>query len=235
MTKIPPVLAIDGPSGSGKGTISTTVARKLEWHYLDSGAIYRVLGYLAANKGIETTDVTGLVKLASNLDLEFTVDGVVLDGQVIGDEIRTEEAGRRASLVSPIPEVRQTLFQWQRGRAILPGLVADGRDMGTVVFSDAVCKIFLTASAQARAERRFKQLRDKGFDVNIARLFEEISERDERDASRKASPLKPAEDAVVLDTTPIKYIRGDFQSNGGSSFTALTRIRGIFQGKAFRR
>ncbi len=203
MTKTVPVLAIDGPSGSGKGTISTTVARELGWHYLDSGAIYRVLGYLATIQKIAFDDVGGLVNLAQNLDLEFTPHGICLYGKPVGDEIRTEDAGKRASMVSPIPEVRETLLKWQRGRAQPPGLVADGRDMGTVVFPDAVCKIFLTASAKARAERRFKQLRDKGFDVNIPQLFKEISERDERDANRKASPLRAAADAVVLDTTEL--------------------------------
>ncbi len=203
MIKEAPVLTIDGPSGSGKGTISTTVAGKLGWHYLDSGAIYRVLGYLAKTRNIAFDDVGGLVNLSQNLDLTFTAQGISLDGKPVGDEIRTEDAGKRASLVSPIPEVRKTLLQWQRARARPPGLVADGRDMGTVVFPNAICKIFLTASAQARADRRFKQLRDKGFDVNIAQLFKEISERDERDANRKVSPLKPAHDAVVLDTTEL--------------------------------
>ncbi len=201
MTQKAPVLAIDGPSGSGKGTISTTVAKQLQWHYLDSGAIYRVLGYLAASEGVEFDDVAGLVNLAKNLDLEFQFDGILLNGQPIGDEIRTEDAGKRASMVSPIPQVRQTLLEWQRSRAKLPGLVADGRDMGTVVFADSKCKIFLTANPQARAERRFKQLRDKGFDVTIPQLFKEISERDARDTARKASPLKPAENVIVLDTT----------------------------------
>lgn len=201
MTEKPPVLAIDGPSGSGKGTISLTVAKNLGWHYLDSGAIYRVLGYLADQEGVAFDDVEGLVNLAKNLDLEFQTDGILLNGNIIGDQIRTETAGKRASMVSPIPEVRQTLLEWQRSRAKMPGLVADGRDMGTVVFADSGCKIFLTASPQARAERRFKQLRDKGFDVSIAQLFKEISERDERDTARKASPLKPADDAIVLDTT----------------------------------
>ena len=198
-----PVVAIDGPSGSGKGTIATAVARNLGWHYLDSGAIYRVLGHLAYTQGIGLDDEGGLVSLAENLDLSFREGDVWLNGALIGNVIRTEEAGRRASLVSPIPAVRKTLLKWQRRQARMPGLVADGRDMGTVVFPTANCKIFLTASAEARAERRFKQLRDKGFDVNIAQLFKEITERDERDANRKLSPLKPAEDAIVLDTTDL--------------------------------
>jgi cytidylate kinase len=196
-----PVVAIDGPSGSGKGTISVTVANKLGWHYLDSGAIYRVIGYLAAKNNIALNDEAGLVTLAENLDIAFRNGSVWLAGEEVGDSIRTEEAGKRASMVAPLRNVRAKLLQWQRSRARSPGLVADGRDMGTVVFPDAKLKIFLTASAQARAERRFKQLRDKGFDVNIPQLFEEISERDARDANRTVSPLKPAEDAIVLDTT----------------------------------
>jgi cytidylate kinase len=203
-----PVVAIDGPSGSGKGTISAMVASELGWHYLDSGAIYRVLGYLAYTNDVAFDDEPGLVSLAKDLDMSFVDGNVLLNGEVVGDVIRTEEAGKRASMVSPIPAVRETLLVWQRSQARMPGLVADGRDMGTVVFPTANCKIFLTASARARAERRFKQLRDKGFNVNIAQLFDEITERDERDATRKVSPLKPADDAIVLDTTnlPIKDV-----------------------------
>jgi cytidylate kinase len=196
-----PVVAIDGPSGSGKGTISAMVASELGWHYLDSGAIYRVLGYLAYTNDVAFDDEPGLVSLAKDLDMSFVDGNVLLNGEVVGDVIRTEEAGKRASMVSPIPAVRETLLVWQRSQARMPGLVADGRDMGTVVFPTANCKIFLTASARARAERRFKQLRDKGFNVNIAQLFDEITERDGRDANRKVSPLKPADDAIVLDTT----------------------------------
>jgi len=196
-----PVVAIDGPSGSGKGTISISVARELGWNYLDSGAIYRVIGYQAGKNNIALSDEAELVKLAEKLELEFRNGSVWLFGEEVGDSIRTEEAGMRASMVAPLRSVREKLLIWQRSRARLPGLVADGRDMGTVVFPDAKLKIFLTASAQARAERRFKQLRDKGFDVNIPQLFEEISERDARDANRTVSPLKPAKDAVLLDTT----------------------------------
>ncbi|MYD75473.1 MAG: (d)CMP kinase [Gammaproteobacteria bacterium] len=196
-----PVLAIDGPSGSGKGTVSTTVARKLGWHYLDSGAIYRVLAHLALTRNVGTDDVPGLVALTRQLDIDFTEDGVRLNGELVGDVIRTEEAGVRASHVSRIPEVRRSLLAWQRSRARPPGLVSDGRDMGSVVFPDAFCKIFLTASSEKSAERRYNQLREKGFDVNIAKLLREIAERDERDATRKVSPLKPAEDAVLIDTS----------------------------------
>jgi cytidylate kinase len=168
---------------------------------MDSGAIYRVIGYLAGKKGIRLTDVDGLVGLAENLNLEFRNGSIWVDGEEIGDEIRTEDAALRASQVAPLQPVREKLFQWQRSQAKPPGLVADGRDMGTVVFPESKCKLFVTASTQARAERRFKQLRDKGFDVNIAQLFKEISERDERDVNRPVSPLKPAEDAIQLDTT----------------------------------
>lgn len=202
-TKPVPVITIDGPSGSGKGTISITVAKKLNFHYLDSGALYRILGHLALLDGVDFSDGTTLVKIAKNMEVSFENGQVLLNSEPLGDVIRTEEAGKHASMISPIPEVRETLLVWQRHQAKIPGLVADGRDMGTVVFPDATCKIFLTASVQARAERRYKQLRDKGFDVNIRQLFQEISERDERDASRKVSPLKPAEDAILLDTTGV--------------------------------
>lgn len=201
--KCTPVVAIDGPSGSGKGTIALAVARQLGWHYLDSGALYRVIGYLAAKNNIDLADEAGLVELAGNLDIEFKNGSVWLDSEQIGDEIRTEEAGKRASVVAPIRRVREKLLVWQQSRAQLPGLVADGRDMGSVAFPDATCKIFLTATVEERAKRRFKQLRDKHFDVNIAQLFEEISERDERDTNRVISPLRPAADAIVLDTTTL--------------------------------
>lgn len=198
---VAPVIAIDGPSGSGKGTVSMALSRKLGWHYMDSGAIYRVIGYLAVKNEVALDDVDGLADLAENLDLEFRDGSIWLNGEEVGDEIRTEEAALRASRVAPLQAVRDKLFQWQRSQAKSPGLVADGRDMGTVVFPESGCKIFITASARARAERRFKQLRDKGFDVNIPQLFQEISERDARDANRAVSPLKPAKDAILLDTT----------------------------------
>ncbi len=196
-----PVVAIDGPGGSGKGTVSTAIARNFGWHYLDSGAIYRVLGYLAQQNQIDEDDVAGLVTLSRNLDIEFAEEGIFLAGQNVEGLIRTEEAAERASRISPLPEVRHSLLQWQRNQARPPGLVSDGRDMGTVVFPDAFCKFFLTATPQKRAERRYKQLRESGFDVKIEQLLREIAERDERDAMRKASPLKPAEDATVVDTT----------------------------------
>ncbi len=195
------VVAIDGPGGSGKGTLSLAVARQLGWHYLDSGALYRVLGYLSEKNQIEITDEAGLIGLAQHLDIAFKDGAVWLHGKEIDDDIRTEAVGKRASMIAPMREVRKKLLIWQRSQAQPPGLVADGRDMGTVVFPQAICKIFLTASAQVRAERRFKQLRSKGFDVSIPQLFREICERDTRDANRAVSPLMPAEDAILLDTT----------------------------------
>ena len=198
-----PVVTLDGPSGSGKGTVARALASRLSWHYLESGALYRVLGLLAQRNGVALDDVDGLVEIAGDLRLSFENDAVFLGEEEIGDRIRTEQAGERASRVAPLPAVRATLLAWQRRCARPPGLVADGRDMGTVVFPSADCKIFLTASAQARAERRFKQLREKGFDVSIRRLLRDIVERDRRDSNRSVSPLKCASDAFELDTTEL--------------------------------
>ena len=199
----PPVLCIDGPSGAGKGTIAKALAERLGWHYLDSGALYRLLGFAARERGIDLGDEAALAALAGGLDVRFDGDHVLLDGEEIGDRLRTEEAGDRASRVAALPAVREALLGWQRRQAKLPGLVADGRDMGTTVFPGAPCKVFLTASAGERANRRYKQLREKGFDVTLARLCQEIRERDERDTGRSASPLRPADDAVVIDTTDL--------------------------------
>ncbi len=198
-----PVLTIDGPSGSGKGTVALTVSRKLGWHYLDSGALYRVVGLLAQRESVSLDDETALAGLAGVLDLRFDAGRAVLGDEDVDDEIRSEAGGDRASRVARWPAVRQALLEWQRNCAKTPGLVADGRDMGTVVFPDSKCKVFLTASAEARAKRRFNQLRQKGFDVNIRQLFDEIAERDRRDAGRAVSPLRPAEDALLLDTTEL--------------------------------
>lgn len=198
-----PIVAVDGPSGSGKGTVAQALARRLGWHYLESGALYRVLGLLAHRGGVGLDDVEGLAALARGLELSFKDGAVFLGDEEVGEQIRTERAGARASRVAPVPEVRAALLVWQRGRARPPGLVADGRDMGTVVFPAADCKIFLTASAEARAKRRFTQLREKGFDVSIARLLRDISERDRRDSSRSVSPLRCAGDAFELDTTEL--------------------------------
>ena len=205
-TKTPPevqIVALDGPSGSGKGTVAQALAARLGWHYLESGALYRVLGLLAHRDGVALNDAKKLAALAAGLELSFRDGAIFLGGEEIGDQIRTEQAGERASKVAPLPEVRAALLDWQRRCARPPGLVADGRDMGTVVFPAARCKIFLTAGAEARAKRRFKQLRDKGFDVTIRRLAREIAERDRRDRNRSVSPLRCAGDAFELDTTEL--------------------------------
>ena len=202
-----PVITIDGPSGAGKGTVSSLLAETLEWHFLDSGAIYRVLAVAAMHHQIESDDEQGLVPLASSLDVSFetTESGtrIVLEGEDVTYAIREEEIGMMASKVASLPRVREALLRRQRAFKQSPGLVADGRDMGTVVFPHAEAKIFLTASAEERANRRYKQLKEKGQDVNIARLLADIQARDERDANRKVAPLVPAEDALVLDSTEL--------------------------------
>lgn len=203
-----PVIAIDGPSGSGKGTIGQLMAQRLGWHYLDSGALYRAVGYVAARQGIADADVDRLARAAADMDITFEVVSahparVLLNGADAGDGLRTEEAGAMASKVAAMPAVRAALLNKQRAFRQPPGLVADGRDMGTVVFPDARLKIFLTASAEIRAERRYKQLKEKGFDANLSRLLGEIRDRDTRDAARAVSPLKPADDAVILDSSAL--------------------------------
>jgi len=203
-----PVLTIDGPSGSGKGTISREVARKLGWHLLDSGALYRVVALAGSMQQLAPQDVDGHTRIATALQLRFGArsDGSELvllgDPQIdVTDRIRTEEAGQGASRVAAWPQVRAALLQRQRDFAAPPGLVADGRDMGTVVFPAAPLKIFLTASPEERAFRRHKQLKDKGSGVSLAALSREIAERDERDSKRSVAPLVPASDAVVVDST----------------------------------
>ncbi|MGE0486099.1 MAG: (d)CMP kinase [Gammaproteobacteria bacterium] len=200
-----PVIAIDGPSGTGKGTIARLVKRWIGWHLLDSGALYRVLGLAAERRGLDLDVEAAVAPLALALDVAF-VEGdddtrVVLDGVDATSAIRTEACGALASRVAAHPAVRAALLERQRAFRLAPGLVADGRDMGTVVFPDAELKIFLTASAEERARRRHKQLIEKGMGVNLAQLLEDITERDRRDTERAASPLKPATDAVILDTT----------------------------------
>jgi len=201
-----PVITVDGPSGVGKGTISQLLARHFGWHFLDSGALYRLTALAAVRHGIALDDEPAVAAVAAALDVVFraTEDGevkVVLENQDVSNDIRTESAGGNASRVAVLPAVREALLQRQRDFAAAPGLVADGRDMGTTVFPDADLKIFLTASAQVRAERRYKQLKEKGFDANLSSLIEEIELRDERDRTRSASPLRPAEDAVSIDTS----------------------------------
>ncbi|MGM0593257.1 MAG: (d)CMP kinase [Pseudomonadota bacterium] len=206
MTEITPVITVDGPSGVGKGTISQLLAKKLGWHFLDSGALYRLTALAALRRGVALEDEPAVAEVARTLDVAFipTDSGgikVILDNQDVTDDIRTEKAGNNASKVAALPAVREALLQRQRDFAQTPGLVADGRDMGTTVFPHARHKFFLTASARVRAERRYKQLKEKGFDANLSSLIEEIEQRDERDRSRSSSPLRAADDAVVVDTS----------------------------------
>lgn len=201
-----PVITIDGPGGSGKGTLSRLLANQLGWHWLDSGAIYRLTALAALRNGTHLDNVAALVKQARTLDASFgeSADGeasVFLGGEDVTARLRTEEAGEAASRIAAYPEVREALLQRQRDFRQAPGLVADGRDMGTVVFPDAALKLFLTASIEERAERRYKQLKAQGFDISIDALFREISARDDRDMNRSVSPLRPAEDAVVIDSS----------------------------------
>jgi cytidylate kinase len=201
-----PIVTIDGPSGSGKGTISRGVAKHAGWHLLDSGALYRVTALAGLKHGLAPDDVAGHAELARTLNVAFSTapDGnelITLDHQDVTGELRTEAAGAGASRVAAWPEVRAALLALQHSFAQAPGLVADGRDMGTVVFPGAILKIFLTASAAERAQRRYKQLKDKGSDVSLAALSREIAERDLRDSTRAVAPLRPAPDAEVIDST----------------------------------
>ena len=204
---IPPVITIDGPSGSGKGTIAHRLAVKLGFHVLDSGALYRLLALAAQQHGVQTNNEAALQVLAAHLDAQFQDNQgeamLVLEGEDVTQSIRTEEIGAAASKVAALPSVREALLQRQHAFRETPGLVADGRDMGTVVFPDASLKIFLTASAEARAERRYKQLIGKGFAADLAAIVEDIKARDLRDSQRAVSPLKPADDAIVLDSTAL--------------------------------
>jgi cytidylate kinase len=196
-----PIITIDGPSGSGKGTVAGLLAERLGWHVLDSGALYRLVGLLADRAGIDFNDESQIAELARQMKVEFAGGKVLLAGEDVSLAIRSETAGNSASKVAALPAVRQALLEWQREQARAPGLVADGRDMGTVVFPAAPVKIFLDASAEERAKRRYKQLMEKGLAANLATLTAEIRERDERDRNRAVSPLRPAEDALVIDST----------------------------------
>ncbi len=202
-----PVVTLDGPAGVGKGTVSQRLARHLEWHYLNSGALYRVLGVEAGRRGVELADVSRLVTLAEELRVEFTAgeeeSRTLLAGLDVTDEMATERAGEAASRVAAIPAVREALLNRQRRFCQLPGLIAEGRDMGTVVFPAAALKIFLDASAEERAERRCKQLKANGLDVSLRAVLTEIRNRDERDRNRSVAPLVPAADSVTIDSTDL--------------------------------
>ncbi|HEX6612761.1 MAG TPA: (d)CMP kinase [Rhodanobacteraceae bacterium] len=205
--RIVPVLTLDGPSGSGKGTIARAVADRLGWHLLDSGALYRAVGYAATQAGMDLNDGAALARCAEAVDIGFRDPGdggetrVLVNGLDATDALRTETAGTAASAIAAIPAVRKALVARQLAFRKPPGLVADGRDMGTVIFPDAAHKVFLTASAEERAQRRYKQLKEKGLEVTLPGLLHEIEARDARDAARAVSPLKPAADAVLVDTT----------------------------------
>ncbi len=207
-----PVIAIDGPSGVGKGTVARAVARRLGWHFLDSGALYRILALAAQKAGIAGADESAVAALAPRLDIKFNLqdtenESIIVDGEELAGRVRAEATGALASVIAVHPKVRAALLERQRAFRKAPGLVADGRDMGTVVFPDAGLKIFLDASADERARRRMIQLRKAGIESNIAALREEIRERDVRDRSRNVSPLKPADDAVTIDTTELPIER----------------------------
>jgi CMP/dCMP kinase len=205
-----PVITIDGPSGSGKGVITNRLAGSLGFHILDSGALYRLIGLAARKHTVDMDDESALATLAGHLDIAFKPSGdadnplaIWLEGEDVSQTVRTDAAGVDASQVAPLPAVREAIKRLQRSFRRLPGLVADGRDMGTVVFTDASVKIYLTASAQARAERRYKQLKHKDIGVSLHGLFTSIQERDERDMNREVAPLKPAADAIIIDSTEL--------------------------------
>ncbi|WP_328988081.1 (d)CMP kinase [Thiorhodovibrio winogradskyi] len=196
-----PVITIDGPSGCGKGTIAAKLAERLGWHLLDSGALYRGLGHAAMAAGVDLDDGEALGQLAGRLDLRFAGQRLLLEGDDISSAIRTETAAAAASRVARHAPVRAAMLDWQRNAVRPPGLVADGRDMGTVVFASAPLKFYLDASLKERANRRYKQLNDKGVDANLVDLTDDLRERDQRDQQRALSPLVAADDAVVMDTT----------------------------------
>ncbi|KTC96585.1 (d)CMP kinase [Legionella erythra] len=210
--KMVPVITIDGPSGTGKGTICHMLANHLNWHVLDSGAIYRVLAYALRKNRIDFNQIQDIVKLAHSLDVRFETDPhqqsrVILDGEDVYNQLRSEQCGQDASVIAAIPQVREALLQRQRAFAQPPGLVTDGRDMGTVIFPDAVLKIYLDASAEERAARRYFQLKEKGIDVSLAQVVDELAKRDARDTQRSHAPLKPAPDAVRIDTTGLTIVQ----------------------------
>lgn len=203
-----PVVTVDGPGGAGKGTVTSVLAASRGWHLLDSGALYRLTALAAQKKGVDPSDERGVAHVAASLDVQFRAEigapvSVMLEGEDVTHTVRQETVGNAASIVASIPAVRDALLQCQRDFAAAPGLIADGRDMGTTVFPSAVLKIFLTASAQERARRRMNQLQLAGISASFGSLLEDIQARDERDENRSVSPLKPAADAIVLDTTEL--------------------------------
>ena len=207
----PPVICLDGPSGVGKGTICLAVAKKLGWHILDSGSLYRITALQVSREfpeqAVDSLDAVKLAEIAKNLNVSYEENNgelaIFLDGEDITQLIRNEQIGAKASQIAAIPEVREALLARQRAFLVDPGLVADGRDMGTVVFPQAVLKIYLTATPQERAQRRYKQLKEKGIDANLSALVEELRLRDDRDMNRKTAPLKPASDAIIIDTSSL--------------------------------
>lgn len=205
-----PIITIDGPSGVGKGSVSLLLAQALGWHFLDSGALYRVLALAAGKQGVHLENKSGLHDLAVTMPVSFQVtteeSSVWLAEEEVTSAIRMPECGQQASQIAAYPEVRLGLLQRQRAFVQAPGLVADGRDMGTVVFPEATAKFFLHATAAARAERRYKQLKDKGINVNLPDLLADIEERDRRDSERSSSPLRPAADALIIDTTTLTLL-----------------------------
>lgn len=196
-----PVIAIDGPSASGKGTVAQLVAQRLGYHYLDSGALYRIVALAALREGISWQDETGLAALARTLDIRFEHGEILLGGDVVSQEVRTETMSRGASEVAVHPEVRRALVGLQHSFRRLPGLVADGRDMATVIFPDAETKIYLTATAEVRAERRHKQLMEKGIDANLSEILQDLQQRDARDSQRSVAPLQKSAEAALLETS----------------------------------
>ena len=208
----PYVITIDGPSGTGKGTLCHLLANHLNWHLLDSGCLYRVLAYAARKKAIDFTQVSALVELIHTMKIHFETDPhdknrILLEGKNVFTELRTEQCGQDASIIGALPEVREALLARQRAFARLPGLVTDGRDMGTVVFPDAFLKIYLDASPEERASRRYLELKEKGIDASLADIIEELTKRDARDTERLHAPLKPAHDAISIDTTGLTIVQ----------------------------
>ena len=204
----PPVITVDGPSGSGKGTVSLQIADELGWHHLDSGALYRLLAYAALKNELALDDETSLLALVGHLSESYQLPtrarpSILLDGEDVSQLLRTEVAGNAASKVAALPAVRAAMLAWQRGYQQMPGLIADGRDMGSVVFPDAGLKLFLTARPGVRAERRYNQLINMGKEVDLAELTAAVEARDRRDATRAASPLKPAGDALIIDNSDL--------------------------------